>query len=100
MDSTGSTGAGSAGAAALGLLERPAGAGTPGVFLAEDEDDSGVEAADVSILPGCRGVTFVALRGGEGAEAGAREAADFPAGVPGRACSIWSNRSVSTRPFE
>ena len=89
----------SAGAVALGLLERPA-AGTPGVFLAEDEDDSGLEAADVSILPGCRGVTFVALRGGEGAEAGAREAADFPAGLPGRPCSIWSNRSVSTRPFE
>ena len=101
MDSTVSTGAGSAGAVALGLLERPAGAGTPGAFLAEDEDDSGLEAADVSILrSGCRGVAFVALRGGEGAEAGAREVADFPAALPGRLCSIWSNRSVSTRPFE
>ena len=84
MDSTVSSGAGSADAVALGLLERPAGAETPGALL--PEDDSGLEAADVSILPGCRGVAFVALRGAEGAEAGAREAADFPAGLPGRLC--------------
>src|ERR1700691_4985397 len=94
MDSTGSTGAESAGAVALGLLDRPAGAETPGAFLAEDEDDSGLEAADVSILRSGLAVVF------KGAEAGAREVADFPAGLPGRPCSIWSNRSVSTRPFE